>query len=331
MTRMRFFVAGSMLALMATQASAQEECASGDGDGSLACGDSAIASGDYSVGVGETWATGTDSTAVGHIAVAADANTTAIGAWAYAGPMNSSAFGYNTAAEGLRSTALGANAVAQQTGSLAIGWNSYAIATGSVAIGDTALSDGVNSVAIGANSSNATYANSVALGAGTVNTAANQVAIGGRTLTGVAAGTLSADSTDAVNGSQLYATNSALEQSLMAQSAASAQRLGAVDFATDLRVDALESLALGFGNDLKRLDSKLAGSTAIAIAMGGGVIFPDSRITITANLATYDGAHAGALQVGALVAPKTAITGAVAGNFNKRGKIAGRIGVSFGL
>jgi autotransporter adhesin len=50
----------------------------------------------------------------------------------------------------------------------------------------------------------------VALGAGSTVTANNQVNVGGRTVSGVAAGAVTATSTDAVNGAQLYATNQAI-------------------------------------------------------------------------------------------------------------------------
>ena len=106
--------------------------------------------------------------------------------------------------------------------------------TDSLAMGPVAKASASNSVAIG-NGANASIANSVALGNGAttaavVDTAKGTVAgteytfAGGdakgtvsvgaagseRTITNVAAGQLSATSTDAVNGSQLYATNQAV-------------------------------------------------------------------------------------------------------------------------
>ncbi len=109
------------------------------------------------------------------------------------------------------------------------------IGTGAIAIGNMATNaSGTNSVAIGPGAT-ATNANSVALGAGSVTgpavgtastTIAGQtynfagavpagtVSVGAagqeRTVTNVAAGRISADSTDAVNGSQLHATNQAV-------------------------------------------------------------------------------------------------------------------------
>ncbi|WP_244143487.1 YadA family autotransporter adhesin [Paraburkholderia sacchari] len=104
-----------------------------------------------------------------------------------------------------------------------------------IAIGANALASGDNALAIGAGAT-ASHSNAVALGAGSTTAAAvatpdatiggqnytfagsnpaSTVSIGSagneRTLTNVAAGRLSASSTDAINGSQLYATNSAID------------------------------------------------------------------------------------------------------------------------
>ena len=157
----------------------------------------------------------------------------------------------------------------------------------------------------------ATHDNSVALGAGSVTTAANQVNVGGRTIGGLAAGSVSATSTDAVNGSQLYATNQAVS-------------------AMDTRVDALELMAVDIDHDLRRLDRKVDGSTAVAIAMSGNAFLPGKAFNLTGNIGTYEGAWAGALQFGAMVSPNVAINGGVAKNFNKEGGVGARAGFTFG-
>ncbi|CAM2178194.1 hypothetical protein PSAC2689_330001 [Paraburkholderia sacchari] len=109
-----------------------------------------------------------------------------------------------------------------------------ATGTAAIAVGANALASGDNALAIGAGAT-ASHSSAVALGAGSTTAAAvatTDATIGGqdytfagsnpastvsigsagneRTLTNVAAGRLSASSTDAVNGSQLYATNTAL-------------------------------------------------------------------------------------------------------------------------
>ena len=130
-------------------------------------------------------------------------------------------FHYNTVLAD--SQAIGAN-------SLAVGPAAVATGTAAVATGLNAQAKADNTVALGANA-NANHAGDVALGAGSTSAAAVQtstmavngvtytvagtaratVSIGDvgneRTLTNLAAGRVSATSTDAVNGSQLFATN----------------------------------------------------------------------------------------------------------------------------
>ena len=99
----------------------------------------------------------------------------------------------------------------------------------------------------------------------------------------------------------------------------------------DLRIDALESLTFDLADDVLRLGDEVRGSTAVAIAMGGATIFPDRPATLTANIGTYGGAVAGALQLNALVKPNVALNAGLATGFNKRGKVGARVGVSIGL
>lgn len=104
----------------------------------------------------------------------------------------------------------------------------------------------------------------------------------------------------------------------------------AADEGFETRIDALQQQALQFTGDLKRLDRKLAGSTAVAVAMSGNAFLPDKQFNLTGNIATYDGAYAGALQIGAMVSRNAAFNAAVAKNFNKRGKTAARVGFTVG-
>lgn len=97
---------------------------------------------------------------------------------------------------GQDSAAGGAGAVASGNHSTAIGNGSRASAEGATSLG---------------NGAQATAANSVAIGQGSVADQANTVSVGSagaeRRITNVAAGVVSATSTDAVNGSQLHGTN----------------------------------------------------------------------------------------------------------------------------
>ena len=168
------------------------------------------------------------------------------------------------------------------------------------------------SIAFGRNATTGTtHTGSVAIGSGTATTAANQVHVGGRTVSGVAAGSLSATSTEAVNGSQLFATNQAVS-------------------GLDTRVDALESLALDFDDRLDRVDDRASAGTAVAIALGGNGFIPGKQFNITGNVGTYRGASAGALQIGAMIGENMAVNAGIATGFNKGGKVGARAGITFG-
>ncbi|MFC2254064.1 hypothetical protein ACETRX_30850 [Labrys portucalensis] len=178
------------------------------GLGQKAIGDGAVAIGDPNV------ANGTGAVALG-------ANNTAAG--------NTTG---TTAANG--AVALGNANFAVGQGSVSLGNQSNAAAAGALAFGDKATGAAANAVALGSGS-NAGNANDVALGAGSTtaavvntpsgtingtsynyagNAANSTVSVGSsgkeRTITNVAAGRISGTSTDAVNGSQLFATNQAV-------------------------------------------------------------------------------------------------------------------------
>ncbi|MCL2716511.1 MAG: hypothetical protein FWD68_18585, partial [Alphaproteobacteria bacterium] len=171
-------------------------------------------------------AIGGDSVAIGPVAMAYGDGSIAQGLNAVAGVSGTPATA-NDVAIGTGTTASGGNSVA-------LGNSATASGASAVAIGDGASAVGTNALALGAGAS-ATNAGDVALGAGSatsavVNTksttingkeyffegtdATSTVSVGSsgneRTITNVAAGRISGDSTDAVNGSQLYATNQAL-------------------------------------------------------------------------------------------------------------------------
>ncbi|WP_321575134.1 YadA family autotransporter adhesin [Burkholderia sp. BE17] len=150
-----------------------------------------------------------------------------------AGNASPIAIGVVSKADG-EAVAIGNSAFAKGSGSAAIGLTATASGAGSVAMGGTSNASAVNATAIGLNAT-AANANSVALGANSVTSTANSVSsvtVGGSTfgvagtapagvvsvgssgqerqITNVAAGRITATSTDAVNGSELNATNLAV-------------------------------------------------------------------------------------------------------------------------
>ncbi len=170
------------------------------------------------------------------------------------------------------------------------------------------------------------------------------IEMNGSKITGLAAGTAA---TDAINKGQLDAeattrqsADLALTQRIATEENARAALAGALNSETNARLAAdlglqnqIGALSGRVGNleaHVAELDDRVASSTAIAVAMGGATFLPGMKFNLTANVATYDGAHAGSLQIGALVSDHVAVNAGVATGFNRRGKTAGRVGVTFG-
>ncbi len=112
----------------------------------------------------------------------------------------------DSSAEGQGSTAVGYNALSVGENSLALGREAMALNANDVALGtgsETAAAVGTSGTTIAGKDYN--FAGANPLSTVSVGSIGNE-----RTITNVAAGRLSADSTDAVNGSQLFATNSAI-------------------------------------------------------------------------------------------------------------------------
>lgn len=129
----------------------------------------------------------------------------------------------DSSATGAESVAVGPRALANANNSIAMGNGAVVAnnATGGIAIGAGATANNSNDIALGSNSTTDTavgtsgttirgteynFAGSAPVGTVSVGSAGNE-----RTVTNVAAGRIAANSTDAVNGSQLHATNEAIE------------------------------------------------------------------------------------------------------------------------
>ncbi|MDG2916467.1 YadA-like family protein [Bisgaard Taxon 10/6] len=164
---------------------------------SMAMGISAKATGDYATGLGSNaQATAQWTTALGAGANATESAATAVGSNATAGADGATVIGYNSSVTGANTTALGNNINVGTEGSVVLGNNSAA----ATATTETAAT--VN---------NLTYSGFA--GAGNV-VAGDYVSVGSagqeRQIKYVTPGNISATSTDAINGSQLYATNRVL-------------------------------------------------------------------------------------------------------------------------
>lgn len=204
-----------------------------NGSNSFAGGNNATAKGRNTFAFGSAAEAITDYTvAIGSQAKTSAANTIAIGNGAYASGESSVVYGRTNNVSGKNTVVVGAdnkevtaaesaivgyhNTMADNSkGQLIFGSNSKTSGEGAIAVGTEAQAVTANSIALGAKSvtDTAVSTNSGVIGGRTYSfaggTAFSTLSIGDsgaeRTITNVAAGRVSATSTDAVNGSQLYA------------------------------------------------------------------------------------------------------------------------------
>ena len=205
--------------------------------GSIAIGSSASSSGDRSVAIGnDATSSSTNTTAIGDRSIADKNSATAVGYNSHAKGEYSLAVGYGTEATGNNSVILGTSSGSTKEGSVVVGNNSVGNGKDTIVIGRYAGASVDNAVVLGSQAGTS-YKNSVVIGQGSdgnqpyqtsisVNinginidssnfagtagniTSGHFVSIGSagkeRQIKNVAAGVISATSTDAINGSQLY-------------------------------------------------------------------------------------------------------------------------------
>ena len=208
------------------------------GFNSVAMGKKAKATDSNAVGVGyEAEATKANTVAIGRKVYANTAGSVALGSNATASNTGAIAIGgytgnsANTTASGDNSVALGVSATANGDNSVAMGRNVTASAESAIAIGKDAVSNKKNAVALGSGSntsSAATVQSSTTIGGKTyswnkgvlptTDSDGRQISVGTsgfeRQIKNVAAGEISANSTDAINGAQLYSVASGLAKDL---------------------------------------------------------------------------------------------------------------------
>jgi len=184
------------------------------GQGAYAGGASANANGSGAISIGmDSNSTNTNSTALGAFANAAGPHSTALG-------VNAS-----TATGAWYSLASGSSAKASANYAMASGHTANASAEAAISLGANTTASHANAVALGANSvtkaavaSNEATVNGVYYSGFAAKNAASVVSLGDkgkeRQLVNVAAGQISATSTDAINGSQLYLVASGLRDQM---------------------------------------------------------------------------------------------------------------------
>ena len=288
---------------------------------SVAIGSKNTALGSSALAVGnEAQAKMSESIAIGHGAQADKTWGIAVGTRAAASDVRSLAFGHEAKSTGYKANAIGADAQAKGNHANAIGSSAYANGDHAQAFGAGAHADGVRtnvfgsdasasadySIAIG-NKAAASTANSIALGANATTRSATNVTsatVAGHTFGGfagtspvgsvsvgkageerqlhnVAAGEISATSTDAVNGSQLYSVANELQDQI---------NKGVPSNVTNQ----ITNINNRVGDVEKRVNKVGAGSAALA-ALHPLDFNPDDKWTIAAGYGHYHNANSAAL------------------------------------
>lgn len=237
-------------------------------------GNGAVAEGKFSVGMGtRSYTTGKADTAVGTYSVVTEDSAVALGAYARADHKNSVALGNSSITE-----------EAKATQSITLNGKVYTFAggnqsqvVGTVSIGGQGVLGYTDTTDKGHwnDPPNATNGN----GRTDMNTSIY------RTITNVAAGRINAESTDAINGSQLYAVMGATEENrkLIEDNAIN---LAQTDYRINRRIDSVEE------------ESRTGDAMNAALAALKPIQFdPDEPSQIMAGVGGYKGKHAYALGV----------------------------------
>ena len=236
---------------------------------------------DRAVAVGyESRAVGYKSNAIGSGAWALDNHSTAIGSSAQATANHAQAFGAGAQATGVRSNVFGSDAIASERNTLALGDSARATHENSVAIGAgsiTSPAQGFGSYTLPSNSAQViTFAGANPTGSVSVGAAGQE-----RQIHNVAAGRLSATSTDAVNGSQLYSVANELQRQ--------------IDNTVPGQINNnITNLTNRVGDVEQRVNKVGAGSAALA-ALHPLDFNPDDKWTVAAGYGHYHNANSAAL------------------------------------
>ena len=272
----------------------------------IAVGHSANAERTWSTAIGtRANASEVRSQAIGYEAKAAGYKANAIGSGAQATGAHTNAVGSSAIASGDHAQAYGAGAQAQGERANAFGSDAHATADYAMAIGDHSVASDANSVAIGykSQSAPATSVNSASVAttsitsgapiathtyggfAGVGSAAKGSVSVGQvgqeRQIKNVAAGEISATSTDAVNGSQLFSVANDLQNQ--------------IDNSTNGAINNnISNLTNRVGDVEQRVNKVGAGSAALA-ALHPLDFNPDDKWTVAAGYGHYHNANSAAL------------------------------------
>ena len=293
------FAIGSQARANGTDALAFGNGAYAESSSTVAIGKTVKAEADSAVAIGvRTSASGNSTVAIGRDNSVTSADTTVVGSNnGTVAAEQSVVIGYNNKVVGTdpEQVVLGSNSKTGAQGAIAVGTHAEATAMDAIAIGNNTLADNANSVALGTNSvtdavvntssatiggKSYTFAGTNALSTLSVGSdsrsSANGAADYKRTVTNVAAGRVSATSTDAVNGSQLNATVEAINKNHkdILDTATGLQMLGDIVSDHETQIAANKQAAADAMAEAKKHTSVVAGDNVV-VATGtnanGGV------------------------------------------------------------
>ena len=291
---------------------------SATGESATAIGTEATASTSDAIAVGrKSNASGGTSISFGYNTKATHTNAVAIGTDVSATEESAIALGRKTTASALNATAVGPLANASGNSASAFGMSATASKAESLALGTSAYASLDKSVALGSNSTTATNATSQGSviiggktiswnGAPTVTGTGMQVSVGSagaeRQIKNVAAGEVSANSTDAINGSQLYAVAEGLRtkyvsiNSTVANNQNNDGATGSNSMAIGPNASATkaDSVAVGINAQVTGSNSVAIGNTALAkqdynVAMGSEVTADGNNSVAMGRMASSTG------------------------------------------
>jgi hypothetical protein len=282
------FAIGSQARANGTDALAFGNGAYAESSSTVAIGKTVKAKADSAVAIGvRTSASGNSTVAIGRDNSVTSSDTTVVGSNnGTVAAEQSVVIGYNNTVVGTdpEQVVLGSNSKTGAQGAIAVGTHAEATAMDAIAVGNNTLADNANSVALGTNSvtdavvntTSATIGGKVYNFAGTnalstvsvgsdSRSSANGAADYKRTITNVAAGRVSATSTDAVNGSQLNATVEAINKNHkdILDTATGLQMLGDIVSDHETQIAANKQAAADAMAEAKRHASVAAGDNVV--------------------------------------------------------------------
>ena len=318
------FAIGSQARANGTDALAFGNGAYAESSSTVAIGKTVKAEADSAVAIGvRTSASGNSTVAIGRDNSVSSADTTVIGSNnGSVAAEQTVVVGYNNKVVGTdpEQIIVGSNSKTGAQGAVAIGTHAEATAMDGLAIGNNTLADQANSVAVGTNSvtdavvntasasiggKTYTFAGTNALSTvsvGSSRSSANGAADYKRTITNVAAGRVSATSTDAVNGSQLNATVEAINKNHqdILDTAKGLEMLGDIVSDHETQIAANKQAAADAMAEAKKHVSVVAGDNVTVTtgtnANGGTEYKVEGKKDISLNTASfgsvYDAKHA---------------------------------------